>query len=116
MSKEYVCDTTALAAGEMKSFIVNNEKIILFHLDDGFFATQSKCPHLSAPLEKGQIIDNCRIQCKFHRAEFDIKTGKAELWANFPPGIQALNFIRSQKDLKTYGVSIEEDKVYLAFE
>jgi len=116
MGQEFVCNNDSVAVGEMKSFDIKGEKIILFHLDDGFFATQSKCPHMSAPLEKGTIIDNCRIQCKFHHAEFDIKTGKAEQWANFPPGIQALNFIRGQKDLKTYSVTTEEDKVYINIE
>ena len=100
----------------MKAFEVNKEKVLLFHLPEGFFATQAKCPHLSAPLGKGSIIDNCRIQCKFHRAEFDIKTGKAETWANFPPGIQALNFIRGQKDLKVYNTSVEENKIYISFD
>ena len=116
MGLEYVCDTDSIAVGEMKAFELKKEKVLLFHLAEGFFATQAKCPHMSAPLEKGTIIDDCRIQCKFHHAEFDIKSGKAETWANFPPGIQALNFIRGQKDLKVYNTTVEEDKIYVAID
>lgn len=113
MGLEYVCEASSLAKGEMKAFDIKKEKILLFHIEDGFFATQAKCPHMFAPLEKGSIIDDCRIQCKFHRAEFDIKTGKVEEWAHFPPGIQALNFIRGEKDLNTFKVKIDADKVYI---
>ena len=113
MGFEVLCKESEIALGTMKAFEVTGEKIILFHLNDGFYATQSKCTHLFAPLEKGTIIDDCRIQCKFHRAEFDIKTGKAEKWANFPPGIQALNFIRGEKDLKIYAIQVSDGNILI---
>jgi len=111
MSFEFLCNENDLALGTMKAFETGGERIILFHIADGFFATQSKCTHLFMPLEKGEIIDDCRIQCKLHRAEFDIKTGEAEVWANFPPGIQALNFIRGEKALQTYAIQILDGKI-----
>lgn len=113
MGFEVLCNENDIAQGTMKAFEINGEQIILFHLSDGFFATQSKCTHLFYPLEKGAIIDDCKIQCKLHRAEFDIKTGKAEKWANFPPGIQALNFIRGEKDLKTFAINVSDGKVLI---
>lgn len=97
----------------MKAYEVGAEKILLVHVEDGVYAVQAKCPHLFMPLEKGKIIDDRRIQCKFHRAEFDIKSGEACVWANFPPGIQALNLVRGQKDLKTYEVKLEHGQVYV---
>lgn len=111
MGFEILCKESDIALGTMKAFKIAGEKIILFHINDGFFATQSKCTHLFAPLEKGTIIDDCKIQCKLHRAEFDIKTGKAEKWANFPPGIQALNFIRGEKDLQTFAVQVSDGNI-----
>jgi len=113
MGFEILCKESEVALGTMKAFEISGEKIILFHISDGFFATQSKCTHLFAPLEKGTIIDDCKIQCKLHRAEFDIKTGRAEKWANFPPGIQALNFIRGEKDLQTFPVQILDGNVLI---
>lgn len=113
MGFEFLCDENNVAIGTMKAFETSGEKIILFHINDGFFATQAKCTHLFLPLEKGAIIDDCRIQCKFHHAEFNIKTGEPEAWASYPPGIQALNFIRGEKSLKTYAVNIMGGKVLI---
>jgi len=113
MGYEVLCKQSEIALGTMKAFEIAGEKIILFHLSDGFYATQSKCTHLFAPLEKGTIVDDCKIQCKLHHAEFDIKTGKAEKWANFPPGIQALNFIRGEKDLRTYTIKVVDENILI---
>jgi len=116
MGFRFIADESALAVGSMKKFDVDGTNVLFSHLEQGFFATQAKCPHMLMPLEKGHIKDGCRLQCKFHRAEFDIKSGKAEKWANFPPGIQALNFLRGEKDLTTYRTRIEDGRVYVDIE
>lgn len=113
MPRSYVMDESSLGVGELRTHVIDGEKILFYRLADGFYATQAKCPHLGAPLEKGTIVDDCRIQCKFHHAEFDIRSGTVCEWANFPPGIQALNFLRGKKDLKTYSCESEDGKVYV---
>ena len=113
MGFRYLTEEGSLSVGEMKRFNVDGTHVLLVHLEDGLYATQGKCPHMLLPLEKGEIKDGCKIQCKFHRACFDIKTGKALEWANFPPGIQALNFIRGEKDLVTYPIKVEDGRVYV---
>ncbi|MDH5299816.1 MAG: Rieske 2Fe-2S domain-containing protein [Gammaproteobacteria bacterium] len=113
MAFRFLCEQNSLAVGEKKAFNVDGEKVLLIHLEDGFYATGAKCPHMSMPLEKGKLIDGQRIQCKFHHAEFDIKTGKACQWACFPPGIQLLNVIRGQKDLPTYALKIDDGRIYV---
>ena len=113
MEKIFAVNDSELTVGNRTVVESNGSKYIVFKLEDGIYSTQSKCPHLGAPLEKGKLVDSDKIQCKFHRAEFDIKTGKACKWANFPPGIQALNFIRGQKDLETYRCEVEEGKIYI---
>ncbi len=111
MAQHTVCNVDELQPGKMKAFEVAGEKIVLYHLDDGFFATQSNCTHMFAPLAKGKILDGCKVQCPFHHARFDIRTGKVIDWANFPPGIQVLNFVRGEKALKTYKVSVKLGEV-----
>lgn len=113
MGFEFLCHENDVELGTMKAFETGGEKVILFHITDGFFATQAKCTHLFLPLEKGAIIDDCRIQCKFHHAEFDIKTGEPEAWASYPPGIQALNFMRGEKALKTYAIQSTDGDVLI---
>ena len=113
MAFQFVCDTNAINEGELKKFEINKTKVLVIRTKNGIFATQAKCPHMNAPLAKGKIIDDAKIQCKFHRAEFDIQSGKVEQWACFPPGIQALNFIRGEKDLQTFAVKVEDNKIHV---
>jgi nitrite reductase/ring-hydroxylating ferredoxin subunit len=111
MSIHSVCRSDALGIGQMKAFTVGDQKILLYHLTDGFFATQANCTHLFAPLSRGKIIADCKVQCPFHHARFDIRTGKVIDWANFPPGIQLLNAVRGEKALRTFEVSIKAGDV-----
>ncbi len=80
---------------------------------DGFYATQSSCTHVFAPLNRGKLIDGHKLQCPFHRAQFDVRTGEVIRWANFPPGIQVLNFVRAEKKLRTYPVTEEEGELFV---
>lgn len=114
MGFEFVCEENSLNTGDKKSFEVNGTKILLINTQEGLFATQAKCPHMGAPLEKGVMVTDDIIMCKFHRAEFNIKTGKVDQWACFPPGIQALNIFRGEKDLATYETKIEDGKIYVS--
>ena len=110
---QFVAEETSIELNGMKAFEVEGTRVLVVRTDEGVYATQAKCTHLGAPLEKGKLLDNCRVQCPFHRAEFDIKSGEVCEWANFPPGIQMLNFVRGKKDLKTYPTKVEEGKIYV---
>jgi len=113
MAKELACQESELQPGKAYAAKIGDKNILVFKLDDGIYATQSSCTHLFLPLKKGKIIDNCTLQCPFHRAEFDIKSGEVVKWANFPPGIQLVNALRKEKALDTYPVSVEDGKVYV---
>lgn len=113
MSSYFVCKEGELPVGSSKPVKVGGENVLLFHLDDGYYATQSNCTHLFMPLKKGKIIDGCRVQCPFHRAEFDIKSGEVERWASFPPGIQVVNALRKEKALKTFPVEVKSGEVHV---
>lgn len=111
MTMHTVCRTSDVKRGQMKAFAVEGEKIVVYNLADGFFATQASCPHMFAPLARGSIIEGRMVQCPFHRSRFDIRTGEVVDWASFPPGIQVLNIVRSEKALKTYRVSVKDGEV-----
>jgi 3-phenylpropionate/trans-cinnamate dioxygenase ferredoxin subunit len=114
MAWHTVASAAEIPVGKLKAVSVNGEKLLVYHLQDGFYATQSKCTHLFASLEKGKILDDCRIQCPFHRARFDIRTGEVVDWANFPPGVQLLNVVRGEKALKTFATRVEGDAVQVS--
>ncbi len=111
MSDQLVCAAGDIPVGEKKFFVVGKESIIVYHLEEGFFATQRYCSHTFAPLDGGKLVDGCLIQCPFHRARFDVRTGAVVQWANFPPGIQMLNAVRGEQPMKTYPVRVEGGQV-----
>ena len=106
MPTHTVCSAKELPVGSMKAFVAGSTKVVVYRLDDGYYATQASCTHVFAPLAKGKIVDGCQVRCPFHRARFDIRSGQVVEWANFPPGVQLLNVLRSEKALKTYKVSV----------
>ena len=111
MTIHSLCAESDLQVGEKKAFKIADEHILLYRLEDGFYATQAGCTHLFKSMEKGQLIDGDKIQCPLHRATFDIRTGVPTIWAHFPPGIQLLNKVRKEKPLKTYAVHLDGEKV-----
>jgi 3-phenylpropionate/trans-cinnamate dioxygenase ferredoxin subunit len=112
MASHAVCRTDELAVGEKKLVEAGGESILIFHVPEGFFATQAKCPHILAPLKKGKMVDACIVQCPFHRARFDVRTGACIEWANWPPGlVNVLNAFRGEKNLKTYKVTVDNEQV-----
>lgn len=113
MTLHAVCRTSDIKRGQMKAFEVEGHKIVIYNLADGFFATQGFCTHVFAPLARGKIIEGRMVQCPFHRARFDIRTGKVCEWASFPPGIQVLNVVRGEKALKTYHVTVKDGQVHV---
>jgi nitrite reductase/ring-hydroxylating ferredoxin subunit len=113
MARHKVCAADELAVGDMKPVKVAGTSLILYHLEEGYFATQSHCTHLFAPLARGKIVDDCLVQCPFHRARFDVRSGEVVDWANFPPGVQLLNALRGEKALATYPVTLEDGDLFV---
>ena len=111
MKTHMVCAEDDLPVGKMRAFLVDGQGVLVYHLTDGFFATQSACTHMFAPLSRGKILDDCKVQCPLHRARFDIRSGKVVDWANFPPGVQLLDAVRGKKPLKTFAVTVVKGEV-----
>lgn len=99
--------------GASKCISAGDEKVLVFHLSDGFHATQARCTHLFRSLESGKVLDDQCIQCPLHRARFDIRSGEVVEWANFPPGVQLLNAVRKEKALKTFTVEEEGEALFV---
>ncbi len=65
---------TEISNQECKIIEVNNVLIAIFNLDGEFYAIEDNCPHQHMPIADG-IVEDCRITCPFHGAQFDLKTG-----------------------------------------
>jgi nitrite reductase/ring-hydroxylating ferredoxin subunit len=73
--------------------------VALFRLEDGFYATDDTCTHAQSSLAEGYIEDGT-VECEFHFAKFDIRTGKALT----PPAVIPL---------ATYPVATRDGIVYV---
>lgn len=108
-----VARISEIAQGTSKLVKINDDKVLIFHLSDGIYATEARCTHLFRSLEKGKVVEDKCVQCPLHRARFDIRTGEVVEWANFPPGVQLLNAVRKEKALKTWPTEVEDDQIFV---
>ena len=113
MTRHRVASAADIPVGGFKACKAGGTSVLVFHLDDGFYATQSSCTHVFAPLNRGKLVDGDKLQCPFHRAQFDVRTGEVVRWAHFPPGIQVLNVVRGEKSLATYAVAEEAGELFV---
>ncbi len=112
MAYQTVCSADDLTVGPHRAVKAGATSLIVYRLKDGYYATQSSCTHVFAPLAKGKIVDGTKIQCPFHRAKFDIKSGEVVEWACWPPGVvNVLNFVRGEKNLQTFPVRVKDGNV-----
>lgn len=114
MSRHRVCAVDEVAVGQSLATKAGSTKVLVFHLDDGWYATQAHCTHVFAPLSKGSLDATCgHLTCPFHRAIFDVRTGLVQAGPSFPPGIQLLDAVRATAPLQTFPVQVEGDSVFV---
>jgi toluene monooxygenase system ferredoxin subunit len=61
--------------GEMESFEVEAEEILVIKLDGRYCAYQGVCPHQSTSLVDGELADGV-LTCRAHLWQFDARTGR----------------------------------------
>src|SRR2546422_11504604 len=62
--------------GRAEVFDVEDRKIAVFRLEDGFYAIEDICTHDGGPLAEGEIEED-QVICPRHGSRFDIRTGGA---------------------------------------
>ena len=71
-----VCKVGDVAPGESKLVVVEGAQIALFNVAGSFYALSNRCSHARGPLVDGAVEDG-KVSCPWHSAEFDLKTGAA---------------------------------------
>jgi nitrite reductase (NADH) small subunit len=87
-----------LPPGRAMAATAGETEVAVFHCEEGFFATQSRCLHLQGPLGRGRL-EGCVLTCPWHGWQYDVRTGENE-------------FDRALK-LETYEVVVEDGEVKL---
>ncbi|WP_194396290.1 non-heme iron oxygenase ferredoxin subunit [Microbacterium atlanticum] len=82
------------------AFIVDvKPPVAVYHIEDGFYATDDTCSHAESSLADGYIEEGW-VECELHYAKFNIKTGAVMA----PP---------ANRPIGTYPVQIVDDIVYV---
>ncbi|MTI31727.1 ubiquinol-cytochrome c reductase iron-sulfur subunit [Xanthovirga aplysinae] len=101
--EHFICNTSDVAIGQTKEFIIEGEKNIpylLIHLSEGKWrAFEQKCTHLSCAVRYNAEIN--KIECPCHKGFFDADTGT--VLAGPPP-----------RPLPQLSVHIKNEKVYVS--
>ncbi len=80
------------------------------------FAVSNRCRHLFAPLGKGTVdADGC-LECPWHAALYDVRTGKMVRGPQgaFKPLAGAVKGTLGSRPLKTYPVEVRDGAIWLA--
>jgi nitrite reductase/ring-hydroxylating ferredoxin subunit len=80
----------------------NRPPITIFNLDGEFFALDDTCSHGQASLCEG-FVENGQVECPYHSALFDIRTGEALTRPATEP-------------VKAWPVEIADGKIYIVVE
>ena len=94
-----IAESEKMDINSVQTLEVNNKRICLARLADGFFAIDDKCPHAYGNLGNGKCDNEGNVICPSHRYKFDLKTGK---------GKQG-DFVNS------YPIVIREEGLYIGF-
>ena len=79
-----VCHIDDLPAGEVRLVEVE-PPLAVFNVEGVLYAIDDTCTHSQASLSDGDVDPlRCAVECPFHLAQFDLRTGKHSLPANKP--------------------------------
>jgi 3-phenylpropionate/trans-cinnamate dioxygenase ferredoxin subunit len=77
----------------------NDEPVVILNLAGSLYAVGDVCTHDNGPLGDGEV-EGYELICPRHGARFDIRDGKAKRGPAF-------------RDIPTYAIKLENEKIYI---
>jgi 3-phenylpropionate/trans-cinnamate dioxygenase ferredoxin component len=66
----------SFAIGELRAArLADGTAVCIGNADGQFFAVHDECPHAAFPLSSGTLLPGGRLECGWHGAQFDCRTG-----------------------------------------
>ena len=84
----------------VRAVTANGEEVVLVRLEDEIFALEDRCSHKDFPLSEGEVDHGGRLECVFHGAKFDVRSGKAVQLPAIRP-------------VRTFPVEVRDDEIYV---
>ena len=101
-----------LAEGDKREIEVNDTELLLVRHQGRVYATDARCPHMGAPLERAELTAEGNLVCPRHHSEFDIRTGQVNKWVPWPPVVgQVLGALKNERPLQVYETREEDGQV-----
>lgn len=70
-----VATVDEIPPGGRKSVVVDDRALLVFRINNDFYAVEDVCSHDGQPLTEGPFVDGS-IECPRHGARFDVRTGR----------------------------------------
>ncbi|MCC6458353.1 MAG: non-heme iron oxygenase ferredoxin subunit [Caldilineaceae bacterium] len=64
---------------------IDDVRLAIFNINDGYYAIEDVCTHDGGPLVEGEVVNGHEVECPRHGARFDIRTGAALRMPAFEP-------------------------------
>ena len=91
---------SALADGKPQKISLGDKDVCVARIGEEVFAVADICTHSDASLSEGDV-NNYKIECWLHGAEFDLRTGEAVT----PPAVAPLETFEVRRDGDTVTIS-----------
>lgn len=80
------------------------------------FALSNRCRHLFAPLGQGHVADDGCLECPWHAARYDVRTGEMVRGPQgaFKPLAGAVKATTGSRALKRFSVELRDGAIWLA--
>ena len=86
-------DVSDLEAGQTRVVEQGGISILLCNVEGTLYAVENLCSHAQVPLAEGELRD-CEIECIFHGATFDVRTGEPLA----PPAMRPIRTFKVHQD------------------
>lgn len=70
-----VARSAELDEGALLGVVVEGARVCLARHAGRVFALDDECPHQGYPLSSGELLDGGRVECPWHGAQFDCRSG-----------------------------------------
>ena len=102
-----------IANGTMKEISVEGYEILLARVNDNYYATDNRCPHMGGKLSEGKL-EGTVVTCPLHGSQFDLRNGQVVRWLKGSGLLSKVGkILKSPKQLTTYKVIVEDDKILI---
>jgi 3-phenylpropionate/trans-cinnamate dioxygenase ferredoxin subunit len=98
----------------MKKVIVEGREILLARVEDKYYATDNRCPHMKGDLSQGKL-EGTVITCPQHGSQFDISNGQVVRWLKGGLMSKLSSALKLSKTLPVYNVKVEDGKLLVEF-